>query len=507
MPPESTQSLLGQSVCSLKIMQATQQEKRRQNQPRAKWFEKIMALIALANFMLVLFDLTYIPLRDFYLQEFPDLVSSYDPVKGIEPHRDTQNYLNTVDQLKRQLAESGPQDSQVEALLESLTNQSVAIVNENPFEVANKSGTLEKIKNRMREHLNQIGAKQAFRIFWSQTYLEQVGWPQALEFFDTEIRPLMATNYFRPIGESGRFIDHFWRIDLFFIGLFSVEFLVRTFILSRRHRGTRWLDAMIWRWYDLFLLLPFWRWLRVLPVTIRLYQARLLNLDRVQAHTNRWLAENIAGEVTELVVVRTLSLTQRSIERGGLLRRLLQPASYVTINNTNEIEAIATHLLQLSIHKVYPQVQPDIEALLRHTLTKALSQSPVYRGLQNVPVLGHLPTDLAAQLASNLSQTVHTALTNSLEDAEAAAILRHLRQQFSEALRSELQEKQTLQEIQSLLADLLEELKLTYLQRSEEENIDQTLAEVHQLRASTDAATNPSREHSAQFISSKEAIR
>ncbi len=58
-----------------------------------------------------------------------------------------------------------------------------------------------------------------------------------------------------------------------------------------------------------------------------------------------------------------------------------------------------------------------------------------------MPGLGHLPTDLAVQLASSLSQTVHTGLTNSLEDAEAAAILRHLRQQFGDVLRSELQEK------------------------------------------------------------------
>jgi len=470
-------------------MQARKQE-RRQTQRQANWLEKILALIALVNLLLVLFDLTYIPLRDFYLQESAGLVTIYDPVKGIEPHRETQRYLDTVDQLERWLLESGPQGSQVEFLLESLSNQSVAIINENPFEVANKVGTLEKIKNRMREHLQQDTAKQAFRLFWSQTYFDQVGWPQALEFFNEKIRPLVATNYFRSVGEGGKFINRFWQIDQFFIGLFGVDFLIRTFILSRRHRGTSWLDAMLWRWYDLFLLLPFWRWLRVIPVTIRLYQARLLNLDRVQTHTSKWLAENIAGEVTELVVVRTLSLTQRSIERGGLLRRLLQPSSYVTINNTNEIEVIATHLLQLSIYKVYPQIQPDIEALLRHNLTKALNQSPVYRGLQNLPGLGHLPSDLAVQLASSLSQTVHTALTNSLEDAEAAAILRHLRQQFGEVLRSELQEKQTLQEIQSLLADLLEELKLTYLQRSDEEKIDQTLAEVDQLRAGTDAATN-----------------
>ncbi len=471
----------------LEIMKVEQPgERRTRALHRNNWFEKVMALVILMNLILVLFDLTYIPLRDLYLRKLPEVPAFYDGVKAIEPQRDTQQYLDTVDRLERQLANSGLSDPQVEILLESLTNQSVGLIDENAFAIASKVGTLEKIKNRMREHLNQDGAKQAFQVFWSRDYLSEVGWPQALTFFDQDIRPLMATNYFRPIGETGQFVDYFWQIDRFFVGLFGLEFLIRTFYLSRRHSGTSWMDAMLWRWYDLFLLLPVWRWLRVIPATIRLYQAGLLNLERAQALVSRWLAENIAGEVSELVVVRTISLTQQSIKQGGLLRWLLRPKSYVEVNNTNEVAAIAARLCQLSVYKVYPQIQPDLEALLRHTIAQMLNQSPIYRGLQNIPGVGHIPTDLAGQLATHLSQAIHDGLTNSLEDAEAARIFRHLSAQFSQTLRTELQDKQTLQEIQLLLSDLLEELKLTYLRRSSEEDVDQTLAEVYQLRTSAE---------------------
>ncbi len=147
-------------------MQARQE--RRQTQRQANWFEKILALIALANLILVLFDLTYIPLRDFYLQQSPGLVASYDPVKGIEPHRETQRYLDTVDQLERQLVETGPQGSQVASLLESLSNQSVAIINENPLRSRIRSAPWRKLKTECgnicsrtppNRHLESSGAK------------------------------------------------------------------------------------------------------------------------------------------------------------------------------------------------------------------------------------------------------------------------------------------------------------------------------------------------------------
>ncbi|HEY9874724.1 MAG TPA: hypothetical protein V6D12_14895, partial [Candidatus Obscuribacterales bacterium] len=67
------------------------------------WWAKIIAIVAVINLALVLFDLSYIPWRDLYLREFPSIVTSYDPFKGIEPHRATQKYLNTVDQLAQKL--------------------------------------------------------------------------------------------------------------------------------------------------------------------------------------------------------------------------------------------------------------------------------------------------------------------------------------------------------------------------------------------------------------------
>lgn len=457
----------------------------RRLRPQASWFEKAMALLACIDLLLVLFDYSYLPLRNFYFREAPTLVKLYDPVKAIEPHRDTQRYLDTVDQLQQDLIQGGLQDPQVDSLLLELQAQSVAMIEEDPFAIANKSGTLEKIKNRMRRHLQNDSAKQAFRTFWSQNYLEANNWTQQLQFFNQEIRPLMETNYFRPIGESGEPLNYFILIDLVFISIFGLEFLARSYMISRRHPRTSWLDGMLWRWYDLLLLIPFWRWLRVIPVALRLQQVGWFDYTRIQAQVNRNLAENLAGELTEMVVVRTIGLAQGSLEQGAIAKWLAQPSQTVEINDINEIAVILERLIKITLYQVYPKIQPDIDALISHSMENVLNQLPLYKSLQYMPGVQTLPADIARPVAHQLSQGIYEALTQALEDPSGGEIFNQLSQHFVDALQSELQDKQTIQDVQILLIDFLEELKLTFVRRAETEAVDHSISDLEALRQTT----------------------
>lgn len=453
---------------------------------RQLWFERVMALLALTNLGLVLFDLSYIAWRDLYFREARVLTKVYDPVKGIEEHRDTQRYLKTVEQLKAQVQQTGLQSPEVEALLKELQGLSVEMVETNPFAQANKTGTLEKIKNRMRDRIDNDSAKQSFRTFWSQPYLAQQGWQKEIKFYDSKIQPLIAANYFRPIWENGEPIDYFfWRIDIWFFSLFAVEFLLRTYILHRRHGGISWLEAMLWRWYDILLLLPIFRWLRAIPVVIRLHQAEFLNLDTVRTQFNRGFVANFAGELAEIVVIRVINQVQGSIQRGEFVRWLTQrdQKEYVDINNINEVEAIAKLMMNLTVHQVMPKIMPDLEALLRHNIEKILNQSPIYQGLQNVPGLGHLPTQMTERLVAEISQGAYNTLIAALEDDPVGdEIFRGLVQHFSEAVGSEVQRQHTLPKLQSLLTDFLEEIKINYVERLSEEDLEQILEQTRSIR-------------------------
>ncbi len=452
-----------------------------------------MALTALANLSLVLFDISYIPWRDFYFRQLPRLTQIYDPFKGIEPNRDTQKYLETVEELKSQVLETGLASNQVAAKLEQLKNLSAKTIDEDPFRVASKSGILEKIKDRMRDRIPnpQDSAKQSFQTFWSQEYLTKKGWQQEITWFDSSIKPLIATNYYRKIGENGEFTDSFWLLDLPFIAVFAIEFLARTYLISRRHPSVTWRAAMLWRWYDIFLLLPFWRLLRIIPVTIRIHQAKMPDLQPIRAQISRGFVANFAQELTEVVVIQLINQMQQSVTTGSLARQLFQSQKqrYLDINNINEIEAIASRLVQVTVYKVLPQLQPDLEALLGYNIEIFLKQSPLYQGFQQVPGLGNLPAQLAEQLVAELSklaalgpQNAYEAFKTASEDPVGTKLSNQLVQHFGQALGAELQGEQTLQEIQLLVRDFLEEFKINYIQRLSSEDFEKILEQAKQLQ-------------------------
>ena len=477
---------------------------------RNLWFERVMASLALVNLLLVLFDLSYIPLRNFWLQgkiqvlgftlgqirfpgftveiPLPPIAQWYDPIKGIEPYRDTAVYLKRVDDLENQMLATGLQSAQVTVILQDLRRRSEEMIDTNPFQLANKTGTLERIKNRMREQVfknRDASAKESFRVFWSQQYLAANNRERGLGFFNNEIRPLIETNYFRPIAESGEFVNRFWLIDIWFVIPFALEFLARTWFISRRHTGVSWLDAMLWRWYDIFLLLPVFRWLRIIPVTIRLNQAEWLDLDPIQKQISQGFVASIAEDLTEVVVVRVINQVQSSIRDGDITKWLSQREvrPYIDLNNTDEVAALTTIIMQLVVYQVLPKIRPDLEALLQHHLEKALNQSPAYQGLQKVPGMEQLQHELAGRLVKEISQAVYDGINSAIEpDPVGDQLFRRLIEHLSEALGSEIQAKQTLQKIQSLLTDLLEEIKINYVERLSEEDLEEVLEQTRAIR-------------------------
>ena len=453
---------------------------------RNLWFERLMAMIATANLGLVLFNSSYVSSRDFYLRYFPKIPPVYDQFKGIEPHRETEYYLATVETLKQQVSQTGLQSLPVKLKLEELRRLSTEMIDSNPFAVAGKSGKLEKIKNLIIAHTRQLSsAKLSFNLFWSQAYLSQKGWNKEIIFFDKKIAPLITSNYYRHIGENDKFIDNFWMIDLPFTILFSLELLARIFYIKSRHRGFSWSNAIFWRWYDMFLLLPFYRWLRIIPVGIRLDQSKLLNLQPLRQQIHLGIIVNFAEELTEIIVVRVINQIQGSIKKGELVSRLLQKDNHFTykdINNINEVEALTSLLMQTTIFQVLPKVQPEIVAILRHNIESILNQTPIYRNLLILPGMEQMQTQLSEQLAIQITTNLYNTLVAATQDPVSAKLSAQLVQSFSTALGTEIQKKHVISEIQSLVLDFLEEVKINYLHNVSSEDIVLTLEQTKHLR-------------------------
>ena len=340
----------------------------------------------------------------------------------------------------------------------------------------------------MREHIFQQrrreSAKQAFTTFWSAENLAQRGVNNELQFFDREIRPLVAVNYYRTIGENGEETDWFWAIDAPFIAIFGLEFIARTFYLSRRFKSLNWLDAILWRWYDLFLLLPFFRWLRVIPVTIRLDQAGMINLDRVRNQASQGFVANISEDMAEVVVIQVIDRVQAAIDRGEISRWLHQSINrpYIDLNQRDEIQELATHFVKTTVYNVLPKIKPELEAVLRHSVDRILSQSPAYQGLKAMPIVGDLPRQINERLVSEVTTGMYDAIVLALEDKAGAELIGKLVKSFGRNLTVELQQQRSLQELQTLATDLLEEIKVNYVKRLSDEDVEGILEETRQIR-------------------------
>jgi hypothetical protein len=446
---------------------------------RSHWWTKIVALVAVVNLILVGLDISYIPWRNLYLQKVPEFVKIYDQFKGIEPHRLTEKYLDTVNQIIS--SESEKSDSVNKKIWEDLRQQSINMIDENPFAVSGKAGTFAKIKHRMRQKFQTDSAKVAFQKLWSLEYFQSVGHETALSFFNREIAPLMATNYFRDIDDSGRFIDRFWQIDLWFSLFFGLNWLISAVVSSWRNPTLTWFDVIWQRWVEILLLLPFYRWLRVIPVTIKLHQSGLINLNRILDDLTYDVVAYLADKVSNFVIVRLIGEMQNVIQKGKLSQLILNQKEYLTINDINEQEAIADKFLEILIYQVLPEAKPQIEALIDRSLVASLKTSEIYQLSRKYPLIGNLPEEITRQIAINITHGLLTLSASVYKDPEVRKMFQDLKENVMSNLSQEMRNEKTLLEMQLLILDWLEEMKINYIHHATQIDPRSTLAEVDRL--------------------------
>lgn len=157
-------------------------------------WDRFVAIWASLNLLWVAFDLTYVPLRTFWLQRnlhpipsvplvvplpfLPDITPWVDPIKGIEPHRETQAYLDRFAQLDQALLAEPASGARARPLLARQVELTEQMIDGNPFLASGQSATLEKVKNRLRQRANRDSAKQAAQVLLSESWLSARPWSE-----------------------------------------------------------------------------------------------------------------------------------------------------------------------------------------------------------------------------------------------------------------------------------------------------------------------------------------
>ncbi|AFZ55031.1 hypothetical protein [Cyanobacterium aponinum] len=481
------------------------------------FISRIMAIISALNLLVVAFDITYIPLRDIWLngkitlgkfkigpyeyeglpltvlpQKWSQKITQYDVIKGIEPNRDTQTYLKEVSLLEDSINQYGLNSPETEEILTKLREYSEDMIEQNPFAVASKSGTLEVIKNRMRDHMNKYidnpedSAKLAFDSFWNTQHLQKQ-FPKELNFFNEQIKPLIKTNYYRPIGENGDFVDYFGLIDFPFIAILFADFIIRCLGISIRYHGVNFKDAIFWRWYDLIFFLPKYRWLRIIPVTIRLDEAKLLDSKRIKKQASQGFVAGIAGDITEVVILRIVNQIQSDIKKGQIEKMLIPKGKvreYVDLNDINEIAEITKLVIDLVVKELLPEIRSEVEILLAYTIEKTIIDSPIYPNIKSLPNFNKVSQNLSQRLANRIYQVFLETINNFIkEDPIFDQYLEKIIAKFGNTLTDRPNAKYDINKIEQLLVALLEEIKVNYIQNLSDQDIEALLDETRALRS------------------------
>ena len=370
---------------------------------------------------------------------------------------------------------------------------SVQMLEEDPFQLTGKVGTLEKIQNLMRGRLGLDSSKDAVEAFWTMNTLGQ-GMPdgetQPLDWFKTTVRPLIEqSNYVRKIGLTGEFINDFWRIDRWFaLYCFIPEVLIRIIWIRIHHRSLTWREAALWRWYDVFLVVPLFPWLRVIPVVIRLQESGLVDIEPIRAQASRGFVAAIAGELIEVIALQVLNQVQRSVQGGEMAKWLMESGQkqYIDLNNINEVQEISRQLAKVVVYQVLPQVQPDVRDLLQRNVELAIQDLPISQAIQGLPGLQDFSKQLShhvsvqlSQWLTQLSQSTYNTLT--ADDPLVLELIDRLAEHGRQAFGKALLDQATQHELQSLISAFLEEVKVNYVQRLREEDFDDLLEEATQL--------------------------
>lgn len=419
-------------------------------------------ILAILNLAVVVFDFTYLDVRHHYLKLAPQVVERYDPVKGVAPHRITQTYLDRADVTFAHLKVS-PTSPESRSLLQEMRAHSTTLIHEDPFAGAGLSGVLEQIKNKMRRHTGREAAKEGFQAFWTAENLTQARVAQQQAFFDREIKPLMARNYYRTLGENGKPFAAFWIIDLLFVPFFALEFLIRGGIEIGRNRYPSWKAFCYARWYDLVYFLPVGAYLipfgqsgwvhlvRGISVGNRMQRLGLINPITVPQE----FAGKVVDLVTDLVSVRLLSNAQDSVRKFDLDETM----KTLTPEQREAVMGFFDQQLRVLLGRVLPQITPELEGLLTYAAIQALNESPAYQNLKQIPLLGSLPERYLPDLVAEVIAGTQRIALNSLQDAAHREQVSRLVDKASTIMLDEIHRNGTEEHMKAIMVDLLEQQK------------------------------------------------
>jgi len=210
---------------------------------------------------------------------------------------------------------------------------------------------------------------------------------------------------------------NFLLIDLAFVALFLLDFLVSWILAVAHGLYHRWFFYPFVHWYDLLGCVPlagfrFLRLLRVVTIVYRLHRAGVLDLrESALGRTASKYYDVLVEEVSDRVVIKMISDLQEEVRHGGpLLEKIV--SDVIRPRKTELLEWLSGRL-QSATARNYREYRDELEAYIRRSVTEALDKNREFARLEAVPVVGQI---VKARVERGVADVVSEAMHGFARD-------------------------------------------------------------------------------------------
>jgi len=264
---------------------------------------------------------------------------------------------------------------------------------------------------------------------------------------------------------------------------------LRVIRLRRRLPGLGWRDALLRRWIDLPLLMPFWRWLRLLPVLERLQSSGLITIEPLRAVVSRAVVALLAVELFEVLALQLLDGAQGLIRSRQWPQRIRSLCSHQSVAANREEQALLELVriwAPLLLSQVLPRLGPELQGVLGYALRQSLERTVVPPPLRPLQPLLQVEAGLSKQLAGGMVDSLlelsrNTGTSLARRDEIQLDLLQRVIDRFWEELAAALEQGEGLARSQELICALIDGLKGTYLSQISRSGIEALIRELDEI--------------------------
>ncbi|MGI9544824.1 MAG: hypothetical protein ACR2MX_16290 [Cyclobacteriaceae bacterium] len=209
----------------------------------------------------------------------------------------------------------------------------------------------------------------------------------------------------------------FLRIDLWFVGIFVIELLIRWGLAIKNKTYHKWFFYPFIHWYDVLGCIPagsfrFLRLLRIISIVTRLQRLKIIDLTKTYLYSrfNKYLGI-FTEEVSDRVVINVLSGVQDEVKNDNpiidrIISEVLEPQKDTMIQwLSHRVQSVAAHA-----HENYHQ---DIEQYVNDKIAQAVKSNKEIANLEKIPMVG---SSIASSLEKAISDIVFQVIEGAMKD-------------------------------------------------------------------------------------------